>query len=205
MPRRMLKQQPPLRRRSSCQRWRRCGSARRRLSPPSPKPLAARRACYSGCGLNPIQLTSKCVGERRELLHGNYSDIQIEPCTTCCYTYCHATRLITTVRYTFFSYHSLACQREVDGILLRPKLALPFFLKHVWIAYYPDLMACTQTSNHLSLLLKITFSQKIVVWQTNKKKNSTFIYFLKDFSWFFSVLLFCFVFFCFVFFCFLEI
>ena len=52
----LLKQQQ-LRRRSS---WQRAGERRRH-----------RRR---GCSLNPIQLTSKCAGERRELLHGNYSD-----------------------------------------------------------------------------------------------------------------------------------
>ena len=39
-------------------------------------PLSAVRVLLAtlAASSNPIQLTSKCAGERRELLHGNYSD-----------------------------------------------------------------------------------------------------------------------------------
>ena len=42
----------------------------------SPSPPLAVRALLAtlAASSNPIQLTSKCAGERRELLHGNYSD-----------------------------------------------------------------------------------------------------------------------------------
>ena len=41
----------------------------------SPALLAVRAPLATlAASSNPIQLTSKCAGERRELLHGNYSD-----------------------------------------------------------------------------------------------------------------------------------